>query len=69
MSEYFSCKEITEDDRVARIFKRKTKEVVIRVVLYKNNRILLEGMGDCEHHLLEDSAILIKKVLGGHDTL
>lgn len=63
MTEYYGCKEIKEG-----IFERKTKEVKI-LLRINNNQIFLSGEGDCRHHLLEDSAILIKKVLGGHEQL
>jgi len=57
---YYSCKKIGKSK-----FRRKTKEVDI-VVQYDKNSVMLIGKGDCSHHLLEDSAILLKHILGGH---
>ncbi len=42
---------------------RFTKEVNLRCdILEGGKRILLSGIADCEHHMLEDSAIFLKKI-------
>lgn len=58
-----------EDENTATRF---TKEVNLRCSITDNGtRILLSGTADLEHHLVEDSAILLKKMCekkcgGGH---
>lgn len=49
-------------------YKRKTKEVYIEIELV-DNTIKVNGRGDLEHHLIEDTIILLKKILGGHENL
>lgn len=42
---------------------RKTREVNLSCqILDGGKRIMLDGTADCEHHLVEDSAILLKKM-------
>lgn len=67
--EYHAIKWITPD-----IATRKTKEVDLKCeIINEGNRwgIRLVGVADLEHHLVEDSAILLKKMAevkcgGGH---
>jgi hypothetical protein len=56
MEEYFSIKWL---DKYTAI--RKTKEVEIKAT-YKDNKLTLEATGDLDHHILEDSIILINKM-------
>lgn len=52
---------------------RLTKEVNIRAEISSNGKkIKIVGAGDCEHHLIEDTAILLNKMAeakcgAGHD--
>ena len=68
MSEYYSIK-WNANKTVA---KRKTAEVDLTCTILDNGtQILLTGNADCEHHLVEDSLILLKKIAevkcgGGH---
>jgi hypothetical protein len=58
MTELCSIKWITKNIAI-----RKTNEVEIRVEILDNGkRIVLHGTGDLEHHLIEDAAILLKKI-------
>lgn len=65
MKKYYSMKKISKS-----MFERNTKEVNIKVLLSNDEKsILVKGSGDCRHHVLEDTIILLKKLLGGHDSL
>jgi imidazoleglycerol phosphate dehydratase HisB len=56
---YYSFKKIKNNH-----FSRKTKEVEIEVSITNDGKnIILNGKGDLGHHLIEDSYILLKKVL------
>lgn len=58
MGGYYSIKWLDKDTAV-----RKTKEVDLRCEISdQGKRILLTGFADFEHHLVEDSAILLKKM-------
>lgn len=58
MSEYHSIKWITPNAAT-----RKTREVSLTCeISNEGKRILLIGTADCEHHLVEDAAILLKKM-------
>ena len=56
MSDFYSIKWI--DDNTA---ERKTREVSI-LARYKNHKFILKATGDLDHHILEDSCILINKM-------
>ena len=65
MKEYYAIKEIKKNT-----FERKTKEVDITVNLFDDGkRVVVSGIGDNKHHLVEDTIILLKKILGGHENL
>jgi imidazoleglycerol phosphate dehydratase HisB len=59
--ELTSCREIRPN-----VFVRKTNEVSIKVIIEMKptggSVITLSGHGDCEHHLVEDTAILLNKI-------
>lgn len=55
--EYYGCK-LTGEGR----WGRKTKEVEITVIL-RGGKILIYGEGDLRHHLLEDTIILLQKIV------
>lgn len=58
MSEYYAIR--WADENCA---ERYTREVKMNCRIYDDGKsILLTGSGDCEHHLLEDAAILLKKM-------
>lgn len=67
MSEFFAIKWLDKNTAA-----RKTREVDLKCeILDGGTRILLTGTADLEHHLVEDSAILLKKMAetkcgGGH---
>ncbi len=68
MREYHSIKWVNDNTAT-----RYTKEVDLVCEISKDGRaILLRGTADLPHHLVEDSAILLKKMCfkfcgGGHD--
>ena len=56
--EYHSIKWLSD-----KIATRETKEVSLKCVIGDDGKsISLTGFGDFEHHLVEDSAILLKKI-------
>lgn len=56
--EYHSIKWVNKNTAT-----RYTKEVDLKCEILENGmRILLTGTADLEHHLVEDSAILLKKI-------
>ena len=61
MQEYHSIKWVDENTAT-----RHTKEVSIKCIVEKceagGYNLLLSGHGDFEHHLVEDTCILLKKV-------
>jgi hypothetical protein len=58
MNDFHAIKWITHN-----IATRKTREVDLRCeILDGGKRILLQGTADLEHHLVEDAAILLKKM-------
>jgi cell division protein ZapA (FtsZ GTPase activity inhibitor) len=45
------------------IARRKTAEVDIICTIFDDGKsFLVSGTADCEHHLIEDAAILLKKM-------
>lgn len=66
-NDYHSIRWVTPD-----IATRKTKEVDLRCEITNGGTMIsLSGFADLEHHLVEDSAILLKKMAiekcgGGH---
>lgn len=58
MSEVYAIKWLDENTAA-----RKTNEVsIVCRILDSGKSIELKGVADCEHHLVEDSAILLKKM-------
>jgi len=49
-------------------YTRRTKEVYIEARI-DDKHIYITGEGDFNHHLIEDTIILLKKILGGHENL
>jgi hypothetical protein len=59
MEEYHAIKWVDENTAT-----RYTKEVNLKCSILDNGkRIILEGVGDLQHHLIEDSAILMNKIM------
>lgn len=60
MDDYYACKKIGEN-----LFRRKTNEVDIQCHISEDGKnIMINGSGDCLHHLVEDSAIFMNKIAG-----
>lgn len=58
MDDFHSIRWVTPN-----IATRLTREVSIRAEISNDGKkIVVEGTGDCEHHLVEDTAILLKKM-------
>lgn len=56
--EYYAIRWLDDNTAI-----RKTREVDLKCeILDGGTRILLSGTADLEHHLVEDSAILLKKM-------
>lgn len=56
--EFYGIKWLTENTAT-----RKTREVEITAFIFDNGKqLLLNGSGDLEHHLIEDAAILLRKM-------
>lgn len=62
MQEYFDFRKISETPNIV-IFSRKTKEVEVTCVYFKDmNKIEVSAEGDLSHHLIEDLGIFCNKL-------
>jgi len=65
--EYYNFKKV-KPDCPGEHYERKTKEVFVEVSV-NEGRLNIQASGDLRHHILEDTIIVLKKILGGHENL